>query len=62
VDDLSHGPVSRGTLGRLRLSDDPVSGLEGHALLLPLVAAASVLQREAPERPACRPACRLSCD
>jgi hypothetical protein len=30
VDDLSHGPVPRGTLGRLRLGDDPVSGLEGH--------------------------------
>jgi hypothetical protein len=29
VDDLSHGPVPRGTLGRLRLNDDPVSGLEG---------------------------------
>ena len=51
VDDLSHRPVPRGTLDRLRLSDDPVADLEGRDLRLPLVAATSVLQREAPARP-----------
>jgi hypothetical protein len=33
----SHGPVPRGTLGRLGLRPDPVSRLEGHAVSFPVV-------------------------
>jgi len=37
VENRSHGPVTRGTLGRLRLRLDPISRLEGHAVSFPLV-------------------------
>lgn len=37
MEDRSHGPVPRGTLGRLGLRPDPVSRLEGHAVCFPVV-------------------------